>query len=293
MKAKLDNYRIFYEVAQAGSFSKASDKLYISQSAISQVMKQLEEDLGTKLFQRYAKGVILTKEGEVLFHYVKDAIDSLYIGEKKLDNMRNLEEGSLIIGAGDTISSNYLLPYLESFHKYYPNIRLQVYNRTSIEMMELVKAGRVDVAFVNLPMKEKDIEIHPCFVIHDIFIASSNYPMKESYTKKEIAELPLILLERNSNSRHYVDQQFKKEHINLTAQIEIGAHELLLQFAKINLGIACVIKEFSTAYLERNDVLELPLKNPLPPRSIGYVINQKVPLSSATKLFLSLIQKKQ
>ncbi|MDD3049429.1 MAG: LysR family transcriptional regulator [Bacilli bacterium] len=290
MKTKLDNYRIFNEVAVNLSFSKASEKLYISQSAVSQCIKQLEQDLDTQLFKRYAKGVILTKEGEILYDYVKGAIFSIDVAEKKLIAMKNLEEGTLIIGAGDTISNSYLLPYLEKFHTLFPNIRIQVYNRTSLEMLELVKNGHVDVAFINLPIKDRDLDIHPCFAIHDIFVCSPQQQIKATYSYQEISEMPLILLERNSNSRNYVDQQFKKQHIHLQPQIEIGAHELLLQFAKINLGISCVIKEFSKPYLDNKELLEMKMDPPLPERAIGYALNHNFPVSKAAQAFLKIIK---
>ncbi|NBK97819.1 MAG: LysR family transcriptional regulator [Erysipelotrichia bacterium] len=290
MKTKLDNYRIFHEVAHCLSFSKASERLYISQSAVSQSIKQLETDLDTKLFKRYAKGVLLTKEGEILFDYIKTALSAIDVAEKKLYDMKNLEEGTLIIGAGDTISHHYLLPYLEKFHTLFPNIRLQVYNRTSLEMLDLVKSGRVDVAFINLPIKDRDLNIHSCFDIHDIFVCSPQFERNAIYSYQDIANMPLILLEKNANSRYYIDQHFKKHHITLQPQIEIGAHELLLQFAKINLGVSCVIKEFSQTQLKTGELIELKLSTPIPKRSIGYAFNKSIPLSSAAKSFLAFIK---
>lgn len=290
MKTKLENYRVFYEVATNLSFSKASEKLFISQSAVSQAIKQLEFNLETTLFRRYAKGVMLTNEGEALFEYVEEALNNLNVAEKKLSDMKNLEVGTLSIGAGDTIASQFLLPYLEKFHTLYPHINLQVYNRTSLEMINLVKNAKVDIAFINLPIKDKDIKVHPCFPIHDIFVAGKNFKVKTQYTREEIASLPLILLERHANSRIYIDQQFKTNQIQLQPQIELGAHELLLQFAKIHLGIACVIKEFSQDYLISEEVKELKLKTPLPERSIGYAHHERIPLSLAAKEFLQLIK---
>lgn len=291
MKTKLENYRVFYEVAKNLSFSKASEQLYISQSAVSQSIKQLENNLGNILFRRHAKGVLLTPDGEALFEYVKKAIENINLAEKKLSDMNNLEDGTLIIGAGDTISSNYLLPYLEQFHSLYPNIKIQVINRTSLEMIDLVKNSKVDIAFINLPIKDKDIEIHSCMKIHDIFVASKNMKIKKKYTKEEISSMPLILLEKHSNSRLYVEQQFKNENITLQPQIELGAHELLLQFAKIQLGVSCVIKEFSQSFLEDQSLQELILTPPLPTRSIGYIHHKKIPLSLAAIQFLKLIKK--
>lgn len=289
MNTKLDYYRIFQAVAEHLSFSRASEQLYISQSAVSQIIKQLETDLDTALFKRTTKGVVLTKEGEVLHQYVKDALSSLKVAEKRLFDMKQLEEGTLIIGAGDTISSKYLVPYLETFHSHYPNIKIQVYNRTSLEVVELVKSGKVDIAFLNLPIKDKDVKIKPCFIIHDIFVCHDQKEIKKSYSRQEIANMPLILLERNANSRQYVDQQFKKNHITLTPQIELGAHDLLLQFARIDLGVSCVIKEFSKEYLNKQLIKEIPLDEPLPKRAIGYAYHAKSSLSKAAEAFLEIL----
>lgn len=291
MKAKLDNYRIFFEVAKHLSFSKASEALYISQPAISQSIKQLERTLDCSLFFRHAKGVTLTKEGETLFSYVENALDGLEVAEKKLEEIKNLEEGTLIIGAADTIASNLLLPHLEEYHALYPSIKIEVFNRTSIEILEMVKNGTVDLAFVNLPLYDADLDAHPLFAIHDIFVCGINENTKDKYTREEIAKLPLILLEKKSNSRLYVEQQFKRSHVQLTPSIELGAHELLLQFAKIHLGVSCVIKEFSTAYLENNLVKELKLDYPIPERAVGYIHHKRFPLSLCAQQFIQLIKK--
>lgn len=292
MNTKLDYYRIFLEVANTLSFSDAAKKLFISQSAVSQTIKQLESDLNTTLFQRYAKGVILTKEGTLLKQYAQDALATLSIAEKKLIDMKEMEEGTLSIGAGDTISSNYLIPYLESFHAMYPKIKIEVYNRTSLEMVDLVKSGIVDLAFINLPLSDKELTIQPCFVIHDIFVCAKNKTLKASYTRQEIANMPLILLEKNANSRKFIDHQFKKSHITLNAQIELGAHDLLLQFAKIDLGVSCVIKEFATDYLNRKLIQEIPMQEPLPKRAIAYTHLKRMPLSNAAQSFLAFVEQK-
>ncbi|MDF9824939.1 DNA-binding transcriptional LysR family regulator [Breznakia sp. PF5-3] len=291
MKTKLDNYRIFYEVATNLSFSNAAKSLYISQSAVSQSIKQLENDLECQLFHRYSRKISLTQEGTILYDYIKSAMESIDVAEQKINNLKSLDDGSLIIGAADTITSNFLLPYLEQFHFLYPNIHLQVFNATSIEMIPLVKSGKVDIAFANLPIHDDDLYIQSCADIHDIFVCSSRMEIKDSYTRKEIAELPLILLEKNSNSRLFVEEEFLKTHISLNPHIEIGAHELLLQLASINLGVSCVIKEFSTSYLEQNKLKELTLKQPLPSRSIGYIQQRDFPLSTAAETFIKLINK--
>ena len=159
-------------------------------------------------------------------------------------------------------------------------------------MIECVKEGKAELAFVNLPIKEDDeLEILPCLEIHDIFVCGADYDMKKSYTREEMAEEPLILLEANSTSRRYVDKCFEKSGVVLKPQIEMAAHELLLRFASIHLGVSCVIKEFSEKELSDGSLRSMPLDEPLEPRSIGCAYLKHNPLSLAAKEFLKMIVK--
>lgn len=290
MKTKLDYYRIFYETARHRSFSKAAKLLYISQSAISQCIHQLESDLDAILFVRTRHGVTLTQEGELLFQKVESAMQSIQYGETLLARLHHLESGSLNIAAGDTITTHYLLPYLEKFHSKYPNIRLEMANSYSYQMLQLVKAGKAELAFVNMPISDDELCTEECFEIHDVFVCSPKHETKPVYSWEEIAEEPLILLEKNSSSRNYVDKQFKGKGITLTPQIEIAAHDLLIRFASINLGVSCVIKEFSEEGFERGSIVPMKLDPPLPSRSIGCAYLKNTPLSMAAETFLKLIR---
>lgn len=291
MKTKLDYYRIFYETARFASFSKAAEHLYISQSAISQCIRQLEQDLHTQLFVRSRRGVTLTTEGMLLFEKIESAMGAIEQGETLLARRQHLESGSLVIAAGDTITSHYLLPYLEKFHAAHPGIRIEMANSYSSHMLQLVKDGTAELAFVNLPAADEALCITPCLEIHDIFVCGAEYDAKKSYTWEEIAKEPLILLETHSSSRRYLDHAFSLRHIPLTPQIEVAAHELLLRFASIHLGVACVVAEFAKENIERGLVRPLPLAPPLAPRHIGYAHLRNTPLSPAAKAFLKLIEK--
>ncbi|MBR3932488.1 MAG: LysR family transcriptional regulator [Clostridia bacterium] len=290
MKTKLDYYRIFYETARHSSFSSASKELYISQSAISQCIQQLESDLGTILFTRSRRGVILTKEGELLFQKVEAAIQSIEHGETLLARLQRLDSGSLIIAAGDTITKNYLLPYLEQFHDTYPNIRIEMANSYSDQMLKLVKEGKAELAFVNMPTDDDEIYIEPCFEVHDIFVCCPKHDPQKKYTWEEMASEPLILLEENSSSRRFLNKHFKEKGIPLNPQFEIAAHDLLIHFASINLGVSCVIEEFSKEELKNNLVIPMNLEPPLPARSIGCAYMKNTPLSTAAQIFLDLIK---
>lgn len=290
MKTKFDYYRVFYETARFQSFSAAAEHLYISQSAISQCIRQLEKDLQVQLFVRTRKGVSLTNEGQILFAKVEGAMQFIEQGESQLEKLRHLEAGELTIAAGDTITSYFLLDYLEEFHASYPDIRIEMANSYSSQMVEMVKEGKADLAFVNMPLEDEELIIEPCFEINDIFICGPAFDAKESYSWQEAAELPLILLEKNSSSRHFVDDVFLKQGIHLDPQIEIAAHDLLIRFASIHLGISCVVEQFSKWPLEKGLIRKLNLNPPLPKRSIGCTYLKNAPLSHAAKAFLDLIK---
>ena len=290
MKTRFDNYRMFYETARFRSFSTAAQHLYISQSAISQCIRQLERDLDTKLFVRSRKGVTLTKEGMLLFQKVEGAIQSLEQGETLLARLHHLDSGSLIIAAGDTITTHFLLPYLERFHATYPGIRIEMANSYSSQMLHLVKEGKAELAFVNLPVEDEELCVHPCLEIHDVFVCGAEHDAKEAYTWEEMSEETLILLEEKSTSRRAVNEQFQEKHLPLKPQIEVAAHDLLIRFASIHLGVSCVIEEFSQGALQDGSIRRMNLVPPLPPRSIGYAYLRHNPLSKPAEAFLELIK---
>lgn len=290
MKTKLDYYRIFYETARYHSFSTAAGRLYISQSAISQCIHQLEDDLNVQLFVRTRKGVSLTNEGKILFMKVENAINSIEQGESQLERLRHLESGELRIAAGDTITTHFLLKYLEDFHATYPDIRIEMANSYSSQMLTLVKEGKADLAFVNMPMEDEELTFEECLEINDIFVCGPDFETRASYSREEVAGLPLILIEKNASSRHFLEKNFNEKNISLNPQIEVAVHDLLIRFASIHLGISCVIEQFASEELEKGIIKRIPLDPPLPKRSIGCAYLKNAPLSYAAKAFLDLIK---
>lgn len=292
MAIKLDLYKIFCEVAKYSSFSKAAKSLYMTQPAVSQAIMQLEGELGIRLFTRTSRGVILTDEGKLLFEYANSAINLIDVGEKKLMEAKNLMVGDLKIGVGDTISRYFLLPYLEKFHNKYPNIKFKIINRTTIELCALLKSGEIDIAICNLPIEDSSIEVKELMSIHDIFVCGSKYKDKLSMplNLEELTKLPLILLEYKSNSRQYVEKYILSKGVKIEPEIELGSHELLLEFAKINLGISCVIREFSYEYLQSGLLYRVRLTEEIPERSIGVCSLKSVSLSPSSTKFVELLE---
>lgn len=291
---KLDAYRVFCLVAEHQSFSKAAKALYATQPAISQTIMNMENELGTRLFTRTPKGVKLTTDGQLLYEYVSSAINLIEVGENKLAEARDLLTGEMKIGVGDTISRYYLLPYLERFNQHSPNIKLKIINRTTMELCNLLKSGEIDIALCNLPVRDPALEIVKCLDIHDIFVCGEKYK-NLSFTQNSLTDImnyPLIFLERMSNSRQYVEKHLISKGIKLQPEIELGSHDLLLEFAKFNFGIACVVKEFSQDYLNNNQLYKILLTEEIPKRSIGFCFLKSVSISAAAKKLMEITQEK-
>lgn len=294
MITKLDLYKVFCEVGKCKSFSKAAKELYMTQPAVSQAIMQLEEELKVRLFTRTYRGVVLTNEGNLLFEYASAAINLINVGEEKLLERKNLTTGELKVGVGDTISRHFLLPYLEEFHKKYPNIKFKIINSTTLELCEILKSGEIDIAMCNFPIEDSALELRECIDIHDIFVCGEKYKeiLNENLSFNEILDLPLIILEPKSNSRAYVEKYMISKGLKITPEIELGSHDLLLEFAKINLGIACVVKEFSQDYLKRKLLYKVKTKEEIPKRSIGLCFLKSVPLSPASTKFVEIVEKR-
>ena len=293
MDINFELYKIFYHAAKSESFSSASRKLFISQSAVSQSIKNLEEKLGTKLFTKKGKQMMLTNEGILLFSHVEQAYNFIKTAEHKIFEIQNMDAGEIRIGASDTVCRYHLIPYLEKFNAHYPKIKIHVINRTSSQILNLLKNGTVDLGIVTLPVDDDNIAVSEFMNVQDIFVASDKYSdlMKTSIHLKDIARYPLLMLEKNSSTRRNIDMYFKSIGAVITPEIELESVDLLVDFAKIGLGIACVLKESAMDALYKEEIFEVQTKEKLPPRKLGLVSMKAVPLSKASTKFIEFMPK--
>jgi DNA-binding transcriptional LysR family regulator len=292
MSVKLELYRVFKEVAEAGNITAAAQTLFISQSAVSQSIKQLEAELQTRLFARNSRGVTLTADGRMLYEYVRSAMGLLETGEEKLSQSRDLQMGHLTIGASDTVTSQFLLPYLDRFHRQYPAIHIQIISGRSHKVLGLLQSGKVDIAFASTPQEAASLETFPCLATHSIFVAGAEYPcdFDHVYTLEEIARFPLILLERKASSRLYLEKYFLQNGLHLNPEIELGARSLLVDLAAIGFGVAGVTEEFVRRELESGRLRKLRTSFDIPPRSVDLCVLRDVPLTSAAQRFSDFIR---
>lgn len=291
MLTKLENYRVFCKVAQHKSFSGAAQELFLSQPAVSQSVRQMEEQLGMQLFVRSSKKVELTPQGSILYEYASSALGLLESAEQQLSGLQTLGAGQLRLGAGDITARHLLLPALERFHQLYPKVHLSIFNRTSASSLELLHAGRIDAAFVNLPIEDDRITVHWESPVQDIFVAGQRFAeLKDKpLTARQLARLPLIMLEHKANSRVYVQRFFLRQGVELQPEIKLASYELMGELARINLGVSCMVRQFCRQELQSGKLFELRLTEPVPARSIGMVSLKGVSLPPSVARFVELM----
>ena len=293
MYVDLNLYRVFYAVAKAGSVSGAARDLFVSQPALTQAVKKLEAQLGVQLFQRTSRGMMLTPEGDTLFRHVDSAFGFIAVAEKKLSLVRSLEDGEIAVGAGDTLCKHYLVPHLQAFHALYPKVRIHVTNRTTPETIDLLKAGKVDLGIVNLPIApDPSLTVQETLTVHDCFVAGPEFPplTKAPMPLHELATYPLLLLEKGSNSRRLIDSFARSHGVTLRPEIELGSSDLLVEFAVVGLGVACVVREFVGPELQSGRLREVMLTEEAPARKAGIVSVKDVPMSRAAGEFARLLR---
>ena len=277
MDINYELYKVFYYVASTLSFSEASKQLFISQSAVSQSIKALEKKLDQTLFIRSTKKVRLTTEGEILLRHIEPAISLIKRGESQLLDV-GARGGQLHIGASDTICRYFLVPYLERFHREFPGAHIKVTNATSIRCVELLETGQVDLIVVNSPnsylgnvpnvKKIKDFQ--------DVFIA--NEAFKELKGKKvsfkELLDYPILMLDRKSTTSEYLHNLFLQNQLDLVPEIELSSNDLLIDLARIGLGIA-FIPDFCLSQTADSDSLFIvETKESLPERELVIAHNE-------------------
>ena len=285
-------YKVFYYVATTLSVSEASKRLYISQSAVSQSIKLLEKRLNQSLFVRSTKKVSLTPEGEVLLHHIQPAVNLIMRGESQLLEVNSLEGGQLRIGASDTLCRYFLVPYLNRFHHLYPHVHLKVTNRSSQACCDLLSHGQVELIITNYPNP-------PLFGLstvttlkpfRDVFLANRKFfPCPENpLSLADLSTYPLLMLDRKSVSGQSLVHLFRQNHLELMPEIELNSNDLLVDLARIGLGVAYIPEYCVPA--DDPDLYCIPMQNEIPERKIVTAYSEDSPLSAAAKRFLDLLK---
>lgn len=287
----LELYRVFYTVAKCGSLTRAAEELYISQPAVSQSVKQLENQLGVSLFNRTHRGMELSAQGgKIIFAEVERALGLLYEAENRIAEMKASATGTIRIGASDTIFEYFLADKIVEFHERFPAVKIELLADFTPDTIEKLKANRCDVAFVNLPISV-DNELHlegNCMRLNDIFIVGEKYKelSEGEISFAKLKKYPLIMMDKNTVARRSFDGFLESVGVEMQPSIEVGSWDLMKRLVARGMGVGIIPKEYVARNLEEGELFEVKTDPALPVRAVGMLLPKNQSVSYALHSFL-------
>ena len=296
MPMNYDHYRVFLAVAKLGSLTKAAEELYTSQPAITRTIKNLESDLGVKLFSRSKKGVALTREGELLYSHVSAAFSLLNKAESEIASSLTLQSGSITFGATVTALDECLFSLIEGFKDLYPGVKYKIASKSSDNTVAMLRAGEIDLAFITTPYKKVDDVIEKVLKEFDnIFICGPGFQelMSGTHHIKDLAKYPLVYLSSAMQLRQYCDETFRSHGVSVTPTIELDSASTILPMVEKNLGIGIVPRSLASEALKAGRVYQIKTIEPLPEREVIMLKSAVYPETAPVKRFYEFARKYQ
>lgn len=292
MNTSLELYKAFYYVAKNKSITQASNELMISQPAVSKSIKVLERDLNVILFNRNKDGVSLTNAGDLLYNKINKAMELIVSAEEDITSVNKLEKGTINIGAGNTIMQRYLMPYIKEFHEKYPNINVIVHTVVTEELIKKAQLGLIDIVFTHLPNNiPNNFNVIKIKELHDILVVNkeSKY-IDKTINKKDLKNLPLVLLPFNASNRKNFNRFCNKNNIVINPLMEIGNDLIIEDCAQNGLGVGLVVKEYVQNKLDNKELFELKTSFDLEPKYLACLIEQNRMNNITVNKFLELLK---
>lgn len=292
MSISYDYYKTFYYVAKYQNITAAADALFLSQPTVSRSIHNLETELGCRLFERGKKGVSLTPEGELLYHYVARAHRSISQGEEELLAARSLSKGIIRMCVTEMTMQNFLIPYLNTYHNQYPYIKLQISNQTTTSALLMLNSNLVDFAVVTSPVEEDDhLSVTNLKPINDIIIAGTCYERLKfrPLHLADIIHLPIICISSSTTTRAFLDKIFQSYNLILDPDIELANSSLIAPLVALNMGIGIVPYSMAEKQIQEGTVFALNMQERFPSRYICLIYRTDRPLSLAAKRFIQML----
>lgn len=289
----LELFRVFYTVAKSGSLTKAAEELYMSQPAVSQAIKRLENQLGISLFNRTYRGMELSAQGgKLIFSKVEQALSLFNEAENMITQINTSATGTIRIGASDTIFEYFLADKIVQFHEQFPAVKIELISDVSPRTLEDLKNNRCDVGFVNLPIQlDSDLTLYGNFMrLSDVFVTSDKYPelLNRTVPLAEMAQYPLISLDKNTVASQSLRRFLESVGVSIDPQMEIGSWDLMKRLVIRGMGVGVIPREYAKHRLQDGSLFEVKTDPALPARSVGMVLQKNAPVPYALRRFIQL-----
>lgn len=293
-----DYYRIFYYVASYKSMTKAAQMLGNNQPNITRCMNNLESELGCKLMERGNRGILLTPSGQKLYEHVSIAFEQLDSGEKELKKEMAMQSGQVTIAASETALRMVVLPELRTFKKNFPNISIRISNHSAPQAIRTLQSGAADFAVVTNPVTfQRPIVATPLYKFREIPIGGPSYfeLAGKEIPLQVLRHQPLISVGRDTGTRELYVQYFMNHHLTFQPELEASSTDQILPMVQYDLGIGFYPEALAHDAIQRKEVCEIHLQEPVPERYFYLATDSSRPLSTAAEYlirdFQSLIQK--
>lgn len=293
MDQNLSLYHIFNCVAEKENISHAAKQLFISQPAVSKAISSLEDNLNVTLFIRSSRGVKLTDEGQLLYEHTHDAFQTIQQAEDSIKKITELGIGHLKIGASTTLCKYLLLPFLKDFVRQFPHIKIAIESQSTYHTLKRLENNTLDIGLVAKPENDKAFHFSTLGEIEDVFVATPDYLnnlKRREHDFDIFSTANIMLLDEENITRKYINKYFLENAIEPLHILEVTNMDLLIEFAKTGLGVACVIKEFVLSELKNGSLIQIPLKVPVHKREVGFTYHNNAFLTESMKQFLNFIQ---
>ncbi len=286
-----DHLVTFLEIAKQGSFSRAGQKLYRSQPAVSAQIRQLEQEYGQKLFDRVGKSVRLTVAGETLLEYAGKLLTLRNESLRAVADQASTPRGTLAVGANEATCLYVLPDIFAEYSRRYPNVQISIYRNFSHKVVEKVEDGTIDVGIVTLPVKSPSLKVHPIFRDRLVLMCAPSNPLASYKTVRtaDVAAQPLIF-PKTGFTRQVLDKQFRPFRSHLRIAMELASVGMIKRFVAAGLGVSVISESFARDEARAGQVKLIPISDMDVWRELGLVYRRDRTLPRSASSFVTLVR---
>lgn len=290
MDTNFEYYKLFYTIVKEGSLTKAAEKLFISQSAVTQALKKFEEELGEKVFLRQKGGVILTTEGAKLFSYIESSVSTLLNAKNMFNQYINPNYGSIKIGGGSAYGQLVAPNIIRKLNQKYPNIEVSMKNISTKDGIQKLLNNELDILISEFTTIRKDLTYIPCAKSEYIFFTTEEYLNGNKITTKNLNEFNLILPTKGTERRNFIDSKLDKMGVNIEAKYEFSSANMIITMVENGLGIGCVNQLLIKDKLKSKKLIKLDLNIDMSGNDLYIVVRNLEFASVATRKLIEIIK---
>ena len=289
---EMNQLEFFRKVVEEGSFSKAAERVYRTQPAVSIAIRRLEEEIGAPLFERSQKTPALTDVGQVVYDYAKQILS---LRDQALDGvaeMKLLKRGRVRIGANES-TSHYLLPQIIlDYLKRHPQVKVEIFGHSSDHLPREVLDGKVDFALMAFDPVDSDLKSFPVLKDELVLIMHPDHPLAQraAVTVEELGKESFVAHNVKTGSRQRVIEVFAQHRTPLNITLELATIETIKRFVQLKIGLGFVPRMCVAEELERGSLAAVPVQDLTYERTLWVTHRREMTFSHAAEAFLELLR---